>query len=87
MDTLPSNIIAENLISQVDHDGHKKMLLDEIIGHRKDNKALSADEERSNINGVPCPRFITIGWSILIRCKDGSCNWVTHKDFKNSYPV
>ena len=74
-------------ISQVDHDGHMQILVDEIIDHQKDNTALSNDEARSNINGVPRSRFTTIGWSVLVSWKYGSCNWVTLKEFKDSYLV
>jgi len=87
METLSSNIVAENLLSQVDQDGHREMLLDEIIDHQKDATALSDADSQYTINGIPRSRYTTIGWSVLVRWKDGSCNWVSLKDFKDSFPV
>ena len=34
IETVPTNIIAENLLLQVDQEGHQQFLLDEIISHR-----------------------------------------------------
>ena len=34
METVPANAIAENLLSQVDQEGHRQLLLDKIISHR-----------------------------------------------------
>ena len=34
VETIAANIIAENLLSQVDAEGHRQMMLDEIIDHR-----------------------------------------------------
>ena len=37
---LSANTIAENLIAQVDEEGHCQLLLDEIIDHRVTNDAV-----------------------------------------------
>ena len=37
---MTSNIIADRLLSQIDEEGHCQLLLDEIIGHGKDEKAI-----------------------------------------------
>ena len=86
METLSSNIISENILSQVDLNGHRQMFLDGIIDQKKDESALSSTESTYvTKGGVPRCRFITK--SFLVCWKDGSCNWVILKDFKNSYPV
>ena len=33
-EVMSANLIAENMLSQVDEDGQRQMLFDEIIGHR-----------------------------------------------------
>ena len=38
---LAANFIAENVMSQVNEDGHRQLLLDEIIDHTHDSTALS----------------------------------------------
>ena len=35
-EVLTANVIAENLLAQVDEEGHRQMLLDEIIYHIQD---------------------------------------------------
>ena len=35
VETLAENVIAENLLYQVDQEGHRQLLIDEIIDHRK----------------------------------------------------
>ena len=37
--------------------------------------------------GTKCRRETTKGWELLIEWKDGSTNWVSLKDIKESYPV
>ena len=37
-ETMTANLIAEYLFSQVDDDGNRQVLLDEIIDHRVDTK-------------------------------------------------
>jgi hypothetical protein len=40
-----ANVIAENIYAQVDAEGRRYMLIDSIIDHRKDENALSKDDE------------------------------------------
>ena len=40
VEILPANIIAESILSQVDEDGHKQMMLDKIIDHRSTDQAI-----------------------------------------------
>ena len=41
VENLSANVIAEDLLSQVDHEGHRHILIDEIIEHRKIQKPLN----------------------------------------------
>ena len=38
---LESNIIAENMMSLVDSEGHRYQVLTEVTGHRKDYSAIA----------------------------------------------
>ena len=78
-ETLAANIIAENLLSQVNDDGHRELLLDEIVDHRKTKDALSKEESVG--------KYTTKGWDIMVKWRDGSCNWIALKYLKQSYPV
>ena len=85
---LAAYYIAENLFFQVDDDGNRQVLLDEIIDHRKNSKAVTQQDAFVTMrNGSKRRRETTIGWELLVQWKDGSTNWITLKDLKESYPV
>ena len=87
-EAVAANVIAENLFAQVDPNGHRFRLLDEIIDHRKDETALSkSDGTILSANGQYRKRQTTKGWELLIKWKDGAETWVALKDAKESYPV
>jgi hypothetical protein len=44
VEILTANIIAENLLAQVDEEGHIQMLIDEIEDHRTKEDAIPIDE-------------------------------------------
>ena len=85
---ITANIIAENILSQVDEDGHTLMLIDEILDHRTTDELLSGDDAfYTDRGGNKRIRRSTKGWEICVVWKDGSTNWVAMKDLKDSYPV
>ena len=84
IEVMPANVIAENIMSQVDEQGHKQMMIDEIVDHKKSDEAMnkeSMDEEK----GIKSRT--TKGWKLCVQWKDGSSSWVALKDMKNGYPV
>ena len=89
VEVMSANLIAENILSQVDEEGHRQMMLDEIIDHRSNKHAVKKENgfvinvERNTKRRV----MTTKGWELCIQWKDGSTNWVALKDMKNSYPV
>lgn len=89
IEVLPANVIAENILSQVDEEGHKQMMLKEIIDHRKDPKVAVTIEDGyyQNKYGTKVKKRTTKGWEICVEWKDGSTDWIALKDLKNSYPV
>ena len=82
-----ANVIAENLYSQVDTEGHRYVLLDSIIDHRKDSRAVSKEDEFFMCKGKRVRRRTTKGWKLCVQWKDGSTSWVALKDLKESNPV
>lgn len=86
---LRANVIAENLFSQVDEQGHRHQLLQEIVDHRKGQDALSGDDAftTDKRTGKQYRKKSYRGWSLLIQWRDGSTNWVALKDLVNSNPV
>ena len=44
IEIMRANVIAENLFAQVDEQGHRHQLLDEIVDHRKEKDVLEGDD-------------------------------------------
>ena len=83
-----ANVIAENMYSQVDTDGYRYQLLDSIVDHRKNGRAL--DQEDMYITtkkGHRRMRETTAGWDLLVQWRNGSQEWIPLKVIKNSNPV
>ena len=76
MEALAANVIAENLLSQVDEEGHRQMLIDEIIDHRADNTALLPKDGYIVSNNTKRRKMTTKGWQLCVQWKDGSTDWV-----------
>jgi hypothetical protein len=85
---MSAKVVAENTVSQVDHDGHCQMLFETIIDHRNNGTALQEGEASvKNSSGVIRNVETTKGWKSLIQWHDGSTAWNKMKDLKDSYPA
>ena len=87
-ETLSANIIAENLLAQVNEEGHRQLLLDEIIDHRTNDQAVTVENGFTETpSGARRRKLTTKGWEICVQWKDGQTTWIALKDLKESYPV
>ena len=87
-DVFAANTIAENLLAQVDDDGRRLMLIEEIEDHRKTEGAIPIEQGTYRTrSGITKRKRTTRGWELYVRWKDGSGDWVALKDLKDSYPV
>ena len=85
---LQYNYIAENMMSQVDSEGHHYQLLAEISDHYADGTAIKKSNGFiKSSNGNKVPKKTTRGWQLEVEWKDGSVSWVPLRDMKTSYPV
>ena len=83
-----ANVIAEHIYSQLDEDGQNVTLLSEIVDHKKSSAAVAiSDGWDPGPGGSMKPKKTTIGWQLLAQFKDGSQQWISLKDFKESNPV
>ena len=83
-----ANVIAKNMLSQVDAEGHCYQLLDAIIDHQKDGHAVAiADGMITTKSGKRKPRITMRRWEFLVTWKDGTESWVKLKELKESFPV
>ena len=83
--SLAANYIAENLFAQVDQEGNRHVLLDELIDYRVNGREVKLqDAFITTGTGTRRRRKTTIGWELLAQWKDGSSNWVSLKDLKEA---
>lgn len=71
-----ANIIAENLMGQVDEEGHRYLMLESIVDHRTDGTESTSRGD-----------FTTRGHELQCQWKDGTTTWLPLKDMKESYPL
>ena len=84
-----ADIIAENMLTQVDSDGMSTTLVEAIVDDRRDDeKALQHhDMYVQTKNGWCHLRKTTKGLELLIKWKDKSESWIKLADTKESHPV
>jgi hypothetical protein len=79
-EALSANLIAQNLFSQIDEEGIRHVLLDDIIDHRRNVTALNKKDAFITMsNGVKRRRQTTQGWQLLCQWRDCSTTWVALK--------
>ena len=85
---MTANAIAQNLFAQVDAEGNRHGLFDEIVDHRTDGTDIKQQDVflTTRTSTHRC-RETTKGWKILVRWKDQSTTCIALKDIKNSFPV
>ena len=76
-EVMAANTIAENIMSQVDDNGNRQLLMDEIIDHRCDESALIKDDIHGLSPSQPQAQFpkvpkTTKGWQLCVQWRDGS---------------
>jgi hypothetical protein len=88
-DELTANVIAENMLSNVDSEGYHYQLLSEIVDHKKDGSAIQISNGyiESKSGNRKTPKKTTRGWKLLVEWKDGSMDWIPLVELKNSFPV
>ena len=89
VEILPANVIAESILSQVDEDGHKQLMLDEIIDHRSNDQAIKKEDGYvyNPYNKTKRRKKTTRGWQLCVQWKDGSLAWIPLKDMKDGFPL
>ena len=82
------NVIAENMLSQVDNEEFTLTLLDIILDSKQDEQAVSKDDQYATTKrGSRHISKTTCCWKLLVRWKDGSESCIPIKDMKESHPV
>ena len=88
MAALAANLIAENLVVQVDEEGNRSVLFDEIVDVRKDGTQVLKQDAFVTTSSETQRWFKTTkGWEVNLKWKDGITTWNKLKDIKDLYPV
>ena len=82
-DVISANTIAECILSQVDKEGHRELLFEEIVDHIYDIEAVGINLNKNVTSGYKT----TKGWDICVQWRNGETSWVALKDMKNGFPV
>ncbi|KAL7528322.1 hypothetical protein ACHAXR_005938, partial [Thalassiosira sp. AJA248-18] len=83
-----ANIIAENILNQVDLDGYHSQMLAGIVDHQMDRYAVhKKDKYMTTKRGNRALRKTTAGWNFTIKWKDGTTEVIPLKILKESNPV
>ena len=86
--SMASNVISMNLFAQVDAEGNRHKLFDEIADHRTDGKEIKQQDAFITAKkGIRRRRESTAGWKMIIQWKDWRTTWVSLKDTKESPPM
>ena len=83
-----ANLIAENIIMQVNADGYHCKLLGGIQDHSKDKRAVEKKDRRilSKL-GRRSMQQTTIVWKFRVKWKNVIVTWKSLRDFKESNPI
>ena len=84
-----ANIIAENMLTQVDSNGFSLSLMEGIIDYKRDDSVAipKTDKYITTSRGQRRLRKTTAGWKLLVKWRDQSESWVKLSELKESHPV
>ena len=82
-----ANVIAQNMISQCDSEGNQFRLIREIVGHRKNDRAVAPADRYFVKGGRQYLRKTTAGWDLCVEWRDGTTSWERLSGLKEAYPV
>ena len=83
-----ANLIAKNILMQVDSDGIHCQLLEGRLDHSKDKRGIEKkDKYFVSKRGRQSMRKTTVGWEFNKKWIDLTTTWVSLKDLKESNPI
>ena len=87
-ETMTTSVIVENLPAEMDVEGNRFLLVEEIEDHRKTAHAMPREQGTCETScRIKRKRRTTRGWEFLVKWKGRNSDWVTLKELKESHPV
>ncbi len=84
MEDYAENIIAEKKYSQVDAEGNRRLIFQEITDHKKDHTAIPIDDRWIQHDVNQTLRKTTQGWCLQILWQDGTTSRKNLHNIKKS---
>ena len=82
------NIIAGNILNQVNADGYHHQIIDSILEHSKDKRVVEKkDKWIVSKLGNRSRWKSNVGWKFQVKWKDVPINWIFLKDLKESIQI
>ena len=82
---LSANLISENMFTQIEEDGNRHVLMDNITDNFFDDVAVkNQDTFVITYSGTKRRRQTTQGVSLCIKLRNGNTTWVVMKDIKEA---
>eukprot|EP00957_Ditylum_brightwellii_P045944 3485390-Ditylum_brightwellii.AAC.1 len=84
-----ANIIAENMLTQVDSDRCAKTLMESIVDYKTDEAVALAKNDMYIVTprGQKKACKKTQGWRLFVHWADGTKSWILLKDMKELHPI
>jgi hypothetical protein len=84
-----ANIIAENMLTQVDSEGYSLTMMKGIIDYKRDDSVAVSKRDMYVVTarGQKKLRKTTMGWKLLVKWADETESWIPLKDMKEAHPV
>jgi hypothetical protein len=88
MEAIAANLIAENMLSQVDDEGGRYSVLNKIVDHRTNGHVIfKEDGFMEDRQGRRHLQITMRDCNLQVKWHDGSTTWVPWSDLKESNPV
>ena len=84
---LTANVIAQSMFASCDDDRNEYLLMDSIVDHTKNAKALKHSDQKVTFRERSSSRRSTVGWKLCAQWKDGSTSWQSLADMKELHPI
>ena len=82
-----TNLISESLFDNTDEEGYSYNIMKGIVGHRRNDDAVSIKNGFIEVNGNKRKVITSKGWDLNIEWENGLTSWVPLREIKGSNPV
>ena len=86
-DSLTYAKVVEHIYSQIDAEGNQLHIFSDIVGHRKNKRAVDKADQFVERGGNRYKKKTTAGWDLEVEWKDGTTSWLPLTTLKKDNPL